>query len=377
MKEILFIYYQNIKQGGVSKAITNVSRNLVDEGFNVTILFLQREHMDFFPIDNRIKKIYIDSFETPYFRKAHQINKKSIFKGKLLKLVYYAYDYGCYKVLKNWIEKNHKDYDVIVTCWYKLSIFLTYTTAANKTLAWDHIDHRVGGVIYYNLLRKRYVKLAGIICLTEVSLNYYSRIHFNIIKIPNIIDAHYENSEFTLEYKINSILFAGRLEQEKNVIEFIEIINEIELPEDWSVTIAGSGGEAAKIEAYTKHLGLLEKVQFVGQISAEEVAELLKKSKILCMTSRREGLPTILIEAMFCGNALVSYDCPTGPSEIINENNGFLIPLRNKRLFKEKLNYLIHNPLSLSKLMQSSYKESYQWRKDEIVKKWKYILSDL
>ncbi|MGV2451640.1 UNVERIFIED_CONTAM: glycosyltransferase [Ralstonia mannitolilytica] len=42
----------------------------------------------------------------------------------------------------------------------------------------------------------------------------------------------------------------------------------------------------------------LKNVRFLGQVSSDEVADLLKKSKILCMTSLREGLPTILIEGM-------------------------------------------------------------------------------
>lgn len=376
MKKILFIYYQNIKEGGVAKSIANITRNLIDEGFDVTILFLSRIHQDFFPIDDRVKKIYIDSFETPYFRNAHRINKKTILKNKISKFVYYSYDYGCYKVLKAWIDENHKDYDRIITCWYKLSIYLTYTAVAHKTIAWDHTDHRVGGIIYYHLLRKRYSRLAGMICLTASSLHYYSKIHSNVIKIPNVIDPCYEDFKLVLDNKINNILIVGRLEQEKNVKEFIDIIKEAELPEEWSVTVVGGGHEAKEIEVYSKHLGL-KNVRFLGQVSSDEVADLLKKSKILCMTSLREGLPTILIEGMFCGNALISYDCQTGPSEIITVNNGFLIPLRNKQTFREKLIYLINNPILLYNLMASSYKESDKWRKTEIIKKWKYILSDI
>lgn len=92
------------------------------------------------------------------------------------------------------------------------------------------------------------------------------------------------------------------------------------------------------------------------------------------MTSLGEGLPTTLIEAIFCGNALVSYDCPTGPSEIVNEENGFLVPLRDKQMFKEKLDFLVKNPSDLAKLMQSAHIDANKWKKEIILEKWKFVL---
>jgi glycosyltransferase involved in cell wall biosynthesis len=80
-----------------------------------------------------------------------------------------------------------------------------------------------------------------------------------------------------------------------------------------------------------------------------------------------EGLPTVLIEAMFCGNVLISYDCPTGPSEIINEKNGFLIKMHDLETFTKKLNQLVNDAVALENLMISSVKESENWRKEKIL----------
>ena len=75
----------------------------------------------------------------------------------------------------------------------------------------------------------------------------------------------------------------------------------------------------------------LSNVYLNRALTQSEILEELKKSKIICMTSFKEGLPTILIEGLFTSNALVSYDCNYGPSDIITEKNGFLIPLHDQK----------------------------------------------
>lgn len=120
---------------------------------------------------------------------------------------------------------------------------------------------------------------------------------------------------------------------------------------------------------------MCDNIQFLGSVPPEQMLELYTKSKIFCMTSLDEGLPTTLIEAIFCGNVIISYDCPTGPSEIANKYNGFLIPLRNKQMFKEKLDYLVKNPSELALLMQSAHIDANKWRKNAVLKKWKAVLN--
>lgn len=372
-QKILFVYYQNIKQGGISKSISHLTENLVNNGFDVTILFLMEEHDDFFPIDKRVNKIYIDAFNTPYFKRTHQLNTKGILKGKVRKLVNYGYDYGSYQVLTNWINANHQNYDKIITCWYKLSTYLSYTEAAKKTIAWEHISHTIGGLIFFNLLRKRYKKLYGIITLTDDSKKFYENLHQNVYKIPNIIGDRFENFQLDTQKKENIILLASRLDPEKNVKEFIEIIKEVNLPSDWQVQIAGAGFITEEVKEHAKSLNC-NNIQFLGVVSSDKMLELYSKTKIFCMTSLKEGLPTTLIEAVFCGNALISYDCPTGPSEIVNDQNGFLVPLRDKQVFKEKLDFLVKNSLELEQLMQSAHIDAKRWSKNEILKKWEQIL---
>ncbi|WP_379968166.1 glycosyltransferase [Epilithonimonas sp. UC225_85] len=342
----------------------------------MSILFLMREHADYFPIDKRIKKIYLDSFDTPYYRTAEKLKKKSILRGKLNNAVFYAYDLGCFFVLKDWIKNNHQQYDQIITCWYKLSTYLTFTDAASKTIAWEHINHKTGGLVFFKLLRSRYRHLNRVICLTSEAMDYYQEKEVDVSKITNIIGDQYENEKFDFDKKENLILLASRLDPEKNVKGFLEIISEINLPSEWSIAVAGDGRESGFLKTYAEDLGI-KRIKFLGSVASEQMIEMFRKSKIYCMTSLVEGLPTTLIEAMFCGNTLISYDCPTGPSEIINKNNGFLIPLHDKEKFKEKLTLVLNDPALLKKISTSSYEESLKWKKGVIINQWISLLENV
>ncbi len=76
-------------------------------------------------------------------------------------------------------------------------------------------------------------------------------------------------------------------------------------------------------------------------------------------------------EKIFCVNALIFYDCDFGPSDIVNEKNGFLIPLQDKKTFIEKLQLLINYEELLNPYMKVLLKN---WKKEKIIKKWELIL---
>jgi hypothetical protein len=93
MNKILFVYYQNIKQGGISKSLANLVNNLSEENHDIEILFLMRKHDDFYPINPSVKKIYINSFDTKTFRFTKVIKKIPLIPKKYLNSISnYLYD---------------------------------------------------------------------------------------------------------------------------------------------------------------------------------------------------------------------------------------------------------------------------------------------
>ncbi|WP_312823973.1 glycosyltransferase [Epilithonimonas sp.] len=373
--KLLFIYYQNIKAGGVAKVLSNLANELVDKGYEVDILFLMTEHEDFYPIDHRVKKHYLDSFGHWAFGICKFNKKRLRFIPKLQNINDYIYQLGVTLLMNKWLKDNHKNYDNIISCWYKLSCSLALNKSVrHKTIAWEHISHTTGG-FFWSRLRSYYKNLKTVISTNIPGENYFKTINKNAITIYNTMDNEVEAQNFlSLENKNNVISVVARLDPEKNISELVEIISQTNLPDGWKVIIIGSGSMENHIRKELIEKNLSSKIELLGSKNMEEVYELLRTSKINCLTSKVEALPTILIQAMFFSNVLIAYDCNYGPSDIINEKNGYLINLGDQRSFTEKLETLTHNEQFLNSLIQSSFMESQNWRKDAIIEKWKNIL---
>lgn len=376
-KKILFIYYQNLKPGGVARVMINLANELCENDYDISILFLMEGEHTFYDINPKIKIHTVDSFRHWDFNKVNPLLDKYLKKFRYrYNLKKYVYDFGQWDVMNEWLKKNHSQFNVIISCWYKLSAQISINKKiASKTFAWEHSNFEVGGKIWGDLLRPKYKNLAGIVYINKASSHYYKTLNPNIYLIPNIIGEPFESiKSLDFESKINQLIYVGRLDQEKNVSAIITIISQINL-NDFHLKIIGEGSEMENLKKQVEEKSLASKVTFTGRLPINEIKNELLKSKIFLFTSVNEAFGMVLLEAMFCGNALISYDCNYGPSDIINQNNGFLIPLNNQSLFIEKLSSVIENNTRLNDLIKTSFKDSEKWKKETALKEWKTILN--
>ena len=374
-KKILLVYYKLFKPGGVAKVLTNLANSLSEEGYTVEILLMMGEQEHFYPLNSNIKVHNIDTFSHWAWKICEFNNRHLRFIPKRNNINAYIHHIGVFLMLRNWMRKNHQNYDTIISAWYKLSSFLALNKkASKKTIAWEHVTYETGGLLFKDTLRKYYINLKGIVCINSPSIEYYKQYNKTYF-IPNIIGEPFENQEeINFENKENLISFVGRLDREKNVIALLEIFKESKIPTDWKLQIIGDGSERKNLEQFVEKNQLQERIIFYGTKTSEEILELLRSSKIFGFTSLKEALPTVLAEAMFCGNAIVSYNCNYGPSDIINEKNGFLINLNNQQAFKTALEKLINDKSLMNKMAQDSISYSQEWKKEEILKKWNNII---
>lgn len=166
----------------------------------------------------------------------------------------------------------------------------------------------------------------------------------------------------------------GRLDEDKNVSNIIDAISSIDL-KDFIFKIIGEGPDLENLKRLAEDKNLQSKIIFTGRLSIDQIKNELLYSKIFLFMSKTEAFGMVLLEAMFCGNALLSYDCNYGPSDIINQNNGFLVPMNDKKKFQESLQKLINEPDLLNKLTQSSFQESFQWRKNKTLTQWDKMIN--
>ena len=139
------------------------------------------------------------------------------------------------------------------------------------------------------------------------------------------------------------VINIGTLGGKKNQKELIRIFASIESQTEWTLDLVGDGPDRKALEQLIQTLELKESVRLLGRQS--NVDALLHDSSIFAFTSLTEGFPNALAEAMAAGCACISYDCPTGPSELIEHGvDGFLVDPGDEAEYRRLLQRLIDEP---------------------------------
>ncbi|GGH32312.1 LPS N-acetylglucosaminyltransferase [Sphingobacterium alkalisoli] len=206
------------------------------------------------------------------------------------------------------------------------------------------------GLVHENLRKRLYKGADGIIAQTTTAKDilYIKTKNPNIKAIPNPLR---NVEEHDVTKRENIILTVGRNVEQKNQRELIEIFSRLEDAEHWKLEIIGVGDLRHELENLVEMKGLSNRVSFLD--FQKNIDFYFQRAKIFVFTSLYEGFPNALIEAMANGLPTVSYDCPTGPSElIVDGKNGDLVELNNTDLFVRKLQFLINDDM-----LRNSYGE--------------------
>jgi glycosyltransferase involved in cell wall biosynthesis len=124
--------------------------------------------------------------------------------------------------------------------------------------------------------------------------------------------------------KLVVYLGVGRLKPQKDFQTLIRAFARLGPESHARLIILGDGELRHELEKLCKHLGVGERVELTGFV--HNPYALMRKAKALVLSSRYEGLPTVIIEALACGTPVISTRCPSGPEEILREGtDGFLV----------------------------------------------------
>ena len=199
---------------------------------------------------------------------------------------------------------------------------------------------------FHDLLRKwLYTKSAGVILQSKKARSIYQknirRINIKVIGNPIREILNSLNTE-----RQNQVLMIGRLIKSKHQDNLIKIFASIN-KKGWKLVLVGYDHLKQKhmdsLKKLATDLGVQDSLVFAGKQS--DVEKYYLSSKIFAFTSSSEGFPNVIGEAMAAGLPVIAYDCVAGPSEMIIDNkNGFLIPLFDDVQFESKLELLMDHP---------------------------------
>ena len=231
--------------------------------------------------------------------------------------------------------------------------------------------------LWYYLRKTTYSKADFIVIQTEQNLlNFikFTKIE-KLIVLPNPLSNELVINKKCNPTKKNIVLCVGRLDKNKSQGLLIRAFNNIN-NKDWQLIFVGEGEEKLNYMNLAKSLNLEEKVSFVG--SCATIYDHYNLSKIFAFTSQSEGFPNVLIEAMYFGLPCISTDCPSGPSEIINDNSsGFLIPVNDQNALENRLTTLMSSESIRDSIGQNGFLRAEKYLPENVIKKWDELIQKL
>ena len=222
-----------------------------------------------------------------------------------------------------------------------------------------------------------YKRSARLVLQTRDACDFFSSsIPKRIIPNPVLVP---EYSEPALKSETNSktLMAMGGLREVKGfdllLRAFAPLCNKFP---DWVLEIWGEGVQRKTLESLRDELGLRERVRFPGL--TKEHHQTMSQVDIFVLSSRSEGFPNVLGEAMACGLPVVSFDCRSGPSELIQDGvNGLLVPPESIQELSSSLERLMASAELRKSLGEQAQKITEIYSLDKIVQSWEELIAEV
>ncbi|WP_339138123.1 MAG: glycosyltransferase [Candidatus Electrothrix sp. GW3-4] len=150
--------------------------------------------------------------------------------------------------------------------------------------------------------------------------------------------------DWLVDKSVPVLVAAGRLAPWKGFSDLIESVALLSSRRRIRLLIMGDGPLRGELQHLIEVRGLGDVVQLMGYV--ENPLKYFFRAEIFVLSSLVEGLPNVLVEAMMCGCTPVSTNCPTGPSEVLQEGKyGYLVPMRDPVAMSTAIEHALDNPI--------------------------------
>lgn len=238
----------------------------------------------------------------------------------------------------------------------------------------DFILNKKGIFRAYKFFIKKYYKsIDKVLMLTEfdakeLSLAFkWKHIDYIANPLPYIVPKQ-ECSELNSK----KIVMLGRLDENKQIHHaIIAFANTGIKHSDWKLFIYGEGEKKADLESLIIKLEMEEHIKLCEVVT--DVSSVYKNANITLLTSKKEGVPMVILESMSYGVPVISYDCSPGVRGLITKETGFLVENGNKKELTQVLLQCMENEEEIKLKGVISYESIQKFDVKKIVKKWYHL----
>ncbi|WP_456323238.1 glycosyltransferase family 4 protein [Hydrogenimonas sp.] len=358
----ILIYISSLTSGGAEK-VASLMANYWSDKHQIILLTDSSLNDDFFKINGNVKR------KSTNFK----VSQKNLF-GKFA-----THIFGLY-TLRSIIRSEKPDIIISHMDIANVRVLLATMGLGIPVIVEDHNNPEMKGMPQpWKALKPITYRFANkIVLLTKELIRYYppkTYAHSKIVIIPNPLDIPKkipDSNEVVLHKP--TFIALGSLTKQKGFDILLKTFAEVtkKLPK-WHLVILGEGPKRKELEKLSKDLNINDKVSMPGRV--KNPYGILKKADIYIMSSRFEGFPVALCEAMGVGLPCISFDCPTGPSDIIqHKKNGLLINYLDNKQLENSMIILAENNLLREKLSKEAIKINSTLQIDTIMAKWEQLL---
>jgi glycosyltransferase involved in cell wall biosynthesis len=352
----------SLQRGGAERTVSILANLWAERGNHVTVLSLYRGDKATYPLHNAVQAHALDLI-MPAKNPLHalRINLRRV------------------KVLRRAIRDSQPD--VVISL---VDVINVLTLMASRGL---HVPVIVSertnparydiGPVWSALRRFMYPFADAVVCQTTSVLEWFqkrTRIRGHVIPNPVALP---ENAVPVLKPAGRVVMGMGRLDAEKGFDLLLQAFSRVagRYPE-WSLKIVGEGPLRPQLLAQTETLNLAGRVEFPGAVS--DPFTFLCAADLFVLSSRFEGFPNVLCEAMACGLPAIAFDCSLGLSELLHDNvNGIIVPAEDVTALAAALDRLMGDARERQRLGKAAPEILERLHPEKVLHLWEELFDEL
>lgn len=355
--KILFLVGNISNTGGTERVGSMLANGLSEVGYKIVLASILQGEKPFFPLNEGIKVVSL--FNTTgriLYRTPSIINR-----------------------LRKLIKQEAIDTLIVVET---MSVLFTLPAVVGlpvKHICWEHFnfnnDLGKSGRRIARQLAARYCD--SIVTLTERDKSYWLQGTQHKSQITAIANpCPFPVQEYLKEENTKIVLAVGRLVHIKGFDMLLEAWVQVhKVMPDWKLKIVGEGEDRVQLTDFIKKNQLADSVELVGNTS--NVSQYYKQAEVFCLSSRFEGFPMVLLETLAFGLSVVSFDCDTGPAEVLEDTGSVLVPQGDIDQLATSLVEMMKNNEQRKIISVKSKKKAEIYQPQNIINQWIGLIESL